>query len=260
MSFQGMIFDMGGTLLHFTPAGQTWEDAEKLANRAVYEYLRRLEYTLPPETEALEAAWQTTQETWAGISQADVKSLKLSNVLGLIAGRWGVTDLPTDVYQDLSAAYMGALQPHVRPIDGAVETIHALHEAGFRLALISNTFWPGNTHLADLDRYGLTPYFEQLIFSADVEAWKPNPEVFQLALDAMGLEPEQAAYVGDSLYFDVWGAQQAGLRGVWIEQPDPWLPEGIEVTPDATVRELPELLDVARAWRRERDGSPVVED
>ena len=81
-----------------------------------------------------------------------------------------------------------------------------------------------------------------------------------MALDAMGLEPEQAAYVGDSLYFDVWGAQQAGLRGVWIEQPDPWLPEGIEVTPDATVRELPELLDVARAWRRERDGSPVVED
>ena len=98
MSFQGMIFDMGGTLLHFTPAGQTWEDAEKLANRAVYEYLRRLEYTLPPETEALEAAWQTTQETWAGISQADVKSLKLSNVLGLIAGG-GCHDLPTDVYQ-----------------------------------------------------------------------------------------------------------------------------------------------------------------
>ncbi|WP_119072347.1 HAD family hydrolase [Aggregatilinea lenta] len=248
MALRGVIFDMGGTLLHFTPEGQSWEQSEKLGTGAVYQYLRTLEYTLPPEQEALDAAWQVTRDTWAGIEHADVKSLKLDTVLSVIAQGWGAEDLPGDVYQDMAAAYMGAIQPYVRPLDGVYEMLRALRDDGLRLGLISNTFWPGSVHLQDLERFDLTPYFERLIFSSDAEAWKPNSGVFLQALDTLDLAPGEAAYVGDSLYFDVWGAQQAGLRSVWIEQPDPWLPEGIEVTPDATIRTLPELPAIARDW------------
>ncbi|HML20385.1 MAG TPA: HAD family hydrolase [Aggregatilinea sp.] len=257
MSLRGVIFDMGGTLLHFNPEGTSWEESEKIATGAVYNYLRTLEYTLLPEQEALDAAWEVTRNTWAGIEHADVKSLKLDMVLGTIAQGWGAADLPGDVYQDMAAAYMSAIQPHVRPLDGVYEMLDALRDDGMRLALISNTFWPGSVHVQDLERFGLTQYFERLIFSADAEAWKPNSDVFLQALDALDLAPDEAAYVGDSLYFDVWGSKQAGLRGVWIEQPDPWLPEGIEVTPDATIRTLPELPAIARDWAAVPDAPQV---
>ena len=255
MSLRGVIFDMGGTLLHFTPEGKSWEESEKIGNGAVYAYLRKLEYTLPPEQEALEAAWEVTRDTWAGIEHADVKSLKLDTVLGVIAQGWGAADLPGDVYQDMAAAYMGAIQPYVRPLDGVEEMLRTLRDDGLRLALISNTFWPGNVHVQDLERFGLLPYFERLIFPSDAEAWKPNNGVFFQALEALEVAPDEAAYVGDSLYFDVWGAQQAGLRSVWIEQPDPWLPDGIEVTPDATIRTLPELPGIVREWNAVPDAS-----
>jgi putative hydrolase of the HAD superfamily len=107
--------------------------------------------------------------------------------------------------------------------------------------------WPGASHLPDLEQHGLIGYLEHLIFSADVETWKPNKEIFQLGLAEFDLAPDEAAYVGDSMYFDIWGAQQAGMRGVWIEQPYPWLPD-VQVTPDATIKTLPELLDVVDRW------------
>jgi len=55
--------------------------------------------------------------------------------------------------------------------------------------------------------------------------------------------------VGDSLYFDVWGAQQAGLRAVWIEQRHRWMPDGLEATPDATIQSLAQLVTVVEQWR-----------
>jgi putative hydrolase of the HAD superfamily len=87
------------------------------------------------------------------------------------------------------------------------------------------------------------------VFSADAGAWKPHRDIFEMELTALALKPEEAIFVGDSLYFDVWGAQQAGLRGVWIEQKVRWLPDGLEVTPDAIIQNLPELLDVIETWR-----------
>ena len=116
-----------------------------------------------------------------------------------------------------------------------------------KIGLISNTTWPGEFHRQDMERYGLISFFDHLIFSADEKAWKPHQEVFQRSLAALGLSPHEAVFVGDSLFFDVWGAQQAGLRGVWIEQDQRWQPAGMDIQPDATIRRLPELLDVVRS-------------
>jgi putative hydrolase of the HAD superfamily len=75
---------------------------------------------------------------------------------------------------------------------------------------------------------------------------KPHPSVFAAALDAVGVDdPATAVYVGDRLHDDVFGAQQAGLRGVWRRSSS--VP-GWDVEPDAVVDSLTELLDVLDAW------------
>ncbi|MBN1203281.1 MAG: HAD family hydrolase [Anaerolineae bacterium] len=252
MALRGVIFDMGGTLLYYSPPGKSWEDMEKIGAQGVYDHLLALDYDLPPLDTALDAAWAHAEAQWATLStaMADVTRLKLAYQLKDLAQQWGVNHLSPETIDVLVKAYATAIQAFVVPLTDAQDTLRALREQGFRVGLISNTLWPGSYHVQDLDRYGLTPYFEHMIFSADVDAWKPYKNVFQLSLDALDLKPEEAVYVGDSLYFDVWGAQQAGLRAVWVEQEMPWLPDdSLAITPDATITALPDLLDIVNGWR-----------
>ncbi len=248
MAVRGVLFDLGGTLLHYTPPGKTWEDMEKAGSLAIYQELLKQKWSLPAETDALETAWISIRKLWSSLDQYDPKDLRLENLMALVLGEWGFQNIPQDVLQRVGAAYMAAVQSFVYPLEGAEETLRALRNRGIRLGLISNTVWPGLSHRSDLDRYGLTPYLEHLIFSADEGVWKPHQEIFQHGLDALDLKPEDSVFVGDALYFDVWGAQQAGLRGVWIEHQNNWVPDGIQVTPDATIRKLPELLELVSAW------------
>jgi putative hydrolase of the HAD superfamily len=249
MALRGVLFDLGGTLLHYTPVGLGWEDMEKIGAQGVYRYLLSRDFTLPPEPDALSAAWEFARNLWTSLSLHDVTQLKLGIQLGRMAEQWGVRNLSPDVLDDLAVAYMQSVQSHVRPLDGALDVLRTLHELGVRIGLISNTTWPGASHRGDLDRYGLMAYFDHLVFSADADLWKPEPEVFQHCLSALKLAPQDAVFVGDSLYFDVWGAQQVGMRGVWLEQPHAWVPDGIEVKPDAIIRGLPELITIVNAWR-----------
>lgn len=249
MTVRGVIFDMGGTLLHYNAPDATWEETEKTGARVVYAVLRDAGYSLPPEDEALARAWQHALSVWSNIATADVKDLKLHRQMRLVAALWDLPDLPDDLVERAGLAYTGAIQAHVYPLEGAAETLAALRRQGLRVGLVSNTHWPGRYHLDDLERFGLLPYLEHLIFSADVEAWKPGSEIFTLSLQALGLAPEEAVYVGDSLYFDVWGAQQAGLRAVWIEQRHRWMPDGLQATPDATIQSLPQLTAIVEQWR-----------
>jgi putative hydrolase of the HAD superfamily len=250
MPLRGVIFDLGGTLLHYTAPGGDWEDTEKTGAKAVYDYLHGAGYPLPPLDQALAIAWDHALAMWSGlVDTSDTSDLKLDRQLGILACRWGVDGVPPEMLGALAEAYMAAIQSYVRPLDGAADTLRGLRDRGLRNGLISNTIWPGSSHRQDLDRYGLTSYLDHQIFSADAGAWKPHRDVFEMELNALALKPEEAAFVGDSLYFDVWGAQQVGLRGVWIQQKVRWLPDGIEVTPDATITNLPELLDVIETWR-----------
>jgi FMN phosphatase YigB (HAD superfamily) len=250
MPIRGIVFDLGGTLLHYNAPNSTWKDTEKLGARGVYRHLNADGYTLPPEDEALETAWQHAMTTWVSISEDyDPVALKLHLQLHALAQLWGTGELPPATVDAITQAYMSAIQDHVYPLDHAAETLRALRNGGYSLGLISNTVWPGSAHRTDLERFDLLPYLEHLIFSADAEVWKPYAEIFQISVDALDLTPDETIYVGDSLYFDVWGSQQAGLRAVWIEQDQPWLPEGMdEVTPDATIKQLPDLLDIVRQW------------
>ena len=64
MPVRGVIFDMGGTLLHYNAPNAEWEDTEKLGAAGVYKLLRKHGYTLLPEDEALDLAWDHAQSLW----------------------------------------------------------------------------------------------------------------------------------------------------------------------------------------------------
>lgn len=89
---------------------------------------------------------------------------------------------------------------------------------------------------------GLAHYFETIVVSGDLGFGKPDARIFQLALDRMGTVPGKTVMVGDSLKRDVAGAQQVGIRGIWINRDGCEPDEGI--TPDAEIASLSKLRDI----------------
>jgi putative hydrolase of the HAD superfamily len=65
---------------------------------------------------------------------------------------------------------------------------------------------------------GLVDAFDVLVIAEEVRLAKPDPEIFQVACERLGVAPQQAAHVGDRLDVDAEGALDAGLSAVWLDR------------------------------------------
>jgi putative hydrolase of the HAD superfamily len=126
---------------------------------------------------------------------------------------------------------------------GAAEALALAREAGLRTAVISNS---NGTVAAILDRLGLGPHLDFVIDSSEVGVEKPDPRIFQIALERAGLRPHEAAYVGDLYSIDVVGARAAGLSAILMDPGRCWPP-----------RDCPTAASALHAVRLLLDGTPA---
>ncbi|MFN3362276.1 MAG: HAD-IA family hydrolase, partial [Pseudanabaenaceae cyanobacterium] len=96
------------------------------------------------------------------------------------------------------------------------EVLTELQRRGYRLAMISNF---DSRLFPVLQALQLSSFWEQVIISSQAGAAKPDRQIFQVALDRLGIGGEQALHVGDSEREDYAGAVAAGLRGFWLQRP-----------------------------------------
>lgn len=103
----------------------------------------------------------------------------------------------------------------LKEVPGAVATIRDLRASGCRLGVVSSAVHHSflDWSLAALDIDGA---FDVVTTSASSGFYKSRPEIFAIALAAMGATPHGSVHVGDSLQWDVGGAQRAGMKGVWL--------------------------------------------
>src|SRR5579875_1017527 len=115
----------------------------------------------------------------------------------------------------------------------------------YRLGLLSN-FDEARTGRRIVADTGVATLFEAVVISAEVGIRKPNPKIFALILERLGLPPDRILFVGDTLYDDVLGAKRAGIPVVWLRRGREEKFDGTAV-PDFVVEELvelPQLLEV----------------
>jgi putative hydrolase of the HAD superfamily len=98
----------------------------------------------------------------------------------------------------------------------SAESLQKLRDAGLLLGVVSNS--DGRVEQA-LQAAGLRNYFDVVIDSALVGVEKPDPRIFHAALDALGVTPGEALYVGDLYEVDVVGARAAGMEAVLLGEP-----------------------------------------
>ncbi|MCT2536886.1 HAD family hydrolase [Aquibacillus koreensis] len=86
--------------------------------------------------------------------------------------------------------------------------------------------------------------FKDIITSEDVKSYKPGSEMFEHALMISGLNPNEVIHVGDSLSSDIAGANNIGIKNVWVNRNNREL-KGI-IKPDYEINNLKELLNIVK--------------
>jgi putative hydrolase of the HAD superfamily len=121
---------------------------------------------------------------------------------------------PADAY--FETLYEHFAQPGVWELfDDVPRALSSLRARGVRLAVISNF---DRRLLAIFRHLGIAGAFEQVILSSETGADKPDPRIFRIALEKMGVAPEDALHVGDDPRRD-GGASAVGLAVFHVDRP-----------------------------------------
>jgi len=96
---------------------------------------------------------------------------------------------------------------------------------------------------ANLDQIGIRDLFHHVISASGVGAAKPDRQIFDAAVEAGGAAAHETLHVGDHPEVDVVGAQDAGLKSVWVNRGGHDWPDHLQ-DPDAIVTDIGELLSL----------------
>lgn len=228
---KGIIFDYGGTL---DTGGDHWSEviwaawqkagvaADKAEFREAYVYaereLARTLHILPHH------------------NFHDLLLIKMQIELQYLAenGHFApaeVNDKAAEI-ADLCYASAKASVEWAKPVLKALST-------KYPMVLVSNFYGNIETVLKD---FGIDGYFKKIIESAVVGVRKPDPKIFELGVEALGLKPEEVLVFGDSLKKDIIPAEKAGCQAIWLKGKG-WTAEEDEAFHPNIVSSLSEALD-----------------
>jgi putative hydrolase of the HAD superfamily len=224
MKYKAVIFDLYGTLV------TTF--SEKEYQKVVMQMASIL--SVPPEP--FRELWAATDaESFLGILSHDQAKIRyICDRLGLSVER-GKTVKAFEILLNYEATSM-------LPRPEAIDVLSTLKLKGYKIGLISDC--PSNTPVL-WENTGLKPFFEVTIFSCAVGLRKPDPRIYQLALEQLNVKPQECLYIGDGGSNELTGALKAGMHPVLIRVPteETYL-FGAEEWKGTAISSLKEVLDL----------------
>ncbi|MGC9335327.1 MAG: HAD family hydrolase [Anaerolineae bacterium] len=233
--YQVIIFDVNGTLLGYDdPLG---------FERRFAAACRDLGY--PVTTAQVSQAFQGLMHEWvarqaSGLRRASSGEQYRQTMTWVYQRLLESLGIQRDVWQQADALYERfVVREGFMPLfHDVMEALEKLRGQGKRLGILSN-FPP---HLEEtLKLHGIHGHFDFFVVSSLVGMEKPDPAIFELAIEKAAKPRGEILYVGDSLDDDIRGAQAVGLSAILIDRQDRWLDADC-----ARITGLLELLDVVR--------------
>src|SRR5256712_8259516 len=245
MTIQGVTFDWWGTIAVITAESDA--GAMRAFRIARLEAMLRDRGLLPARSALLEAYDRQTdllEGLWAEHREVcrDEQVRSFMQFGGLDAADGEVVPLIDEAVHAAIVSRPPATFPDLE------ETLHLLPERGLGIGLISNTGRSWGRYLTDVQNaVGIGRYFQTRIYSDELHIRKPDPRIFEAALDGLHLAADEVVHVGDDVVADVAGARAVGMRAVWFNIG--FWPGARTDRADAEIRghaELPRLLE---KWR-----------
>jgi HAD superfamily hydrolase (TIGR01549 family) len=230
-----ILFDLDGTLRHNRPDG-----AEVFIDQAV---ALGLAVSLDDRRRGIRWEhyyWASSPELRADFKKYEGHSSDFwlnygrRQLIALGAEKERAKELGAMLAQFMDEQY----KPESIVAEQAAGMLDELKKAGFKLGVVSNR---DNPFFEELDQLKLIPYFDLLLAAGEVQSYKPEPGIFEAALERLGMRAGQAMYVGDNYFADVVGARNAGLRPVLYDPRGVYPDAGCEV-----IQSFDQLLGLLR--------------
>lgn len=196
--------------ISFDGDGTLW-DFEKAMRQSLQHVLTELEQVDP------HAGVMLSIERMIEIRNSVAVELKVNTTdleaIRLEAFRRTLKDIgkPNDALADhLNRVYLKHRFEDIELFDDVLPVLKTL-QMRYAIGLLSN----GNSYP---ERTGLSGVFRFVVFSQDYGIEKPDPRIFQIAMQEAGCSKEQLLHVGDSLINDVGGAINVGMKCVWLNR------------------------------------------
>ncbi len=226
MTYQAVIFDLFGTLAHNFSA-QGYGDA-----------LVQMASVLSLPAEDFRRAWFSTSRERSAAAQPSCEG-----DVELICRQFEMT--PDEKQVELAVqARLDYIRLVMTPQPEAGETLAALKEKGYRTGLISDcsheipVVWPETI---------FAPLIDEAVFSCVAGMRKPDPRIYRLATDKLGVRPEDCLFVGDGGSQELSGAREVGMHPVLIRvdaDSDESHLANREEWDGPAISSLPEVLDL----------------
>ena len=207
MTINGIFFDLYGTLLVYGNMDAAWSDWLN----TLHAQLRLRGFTLSIESLAESCdQFYSKNEPTPRQHNLTVFEQRIQNLCFDLKLNLAAEDLKTIANKVANAWQQHiSLDPEVHPV------LHTLHGSK-KLALVTNFDHPPHVHSV-LSKRSLTPYFDSVVISAEVRVKKPDPRIFDTALEQTDIKPEEVIYVGDT-DDDTQAARAAGMVPVLIQR------------------------------------------
>jgi putative hydrolase of the HAD superfamily len=215
MALRAVFFDVGNTLVYPHPS-VAQVVREVLEDEGHIHDLTAIDALMPLVDAYYEDRYRTddtfwtdegeTSQVWIGMYSLLCRKLGIDDQAGAIARR---------VYDEFGRADRWCAYADVSP------AFERLRSRGMQVGIISN--WDGRLE-GLLGGLGLGRLIDTVVSSAAVGLHKPDPRIFELACERLGVMPDEAAHVGDHHYADIVGASAVGMTPVLIDRlgaPDP---------------------------------------
>jgi len=206
---RAVFFDVGNTLLYPYPSVSE-VCRQVLAEAGHVRDASAIDEILPLVDEYYEDRYREDDTFWT--DEAETSAVWVG-MYGLLCRRLGIEaeaeELARRVYEEFGDA------GRWRAYDDVIPAFVRLRERGLSLGIISN--WDSRLR-GIVVGLGLGEYVDAVVCSADVGLHKPDPRIFELACEQLGVDPAEAAHVGDHHYADVVGARAVGMTPVLIDR------------------------------------------
>lgn len=198
-AIKGVFFDLGGTLRIAEEVPEHQERAKaRMAQLAGYQDVQGF-------IDMVEARYEPYRE-WALTENRESGDYELWS-------KWLLPELGEEKLREICHEMTFQYRQvkglrHV--VDGGVEVIRELYRRGYKLGIISNLI--GEEEIPNwLRDDGLDRYFDAVVLSSVCHIRKPDPRMYQMGCEALGLRPEECVSVADNLNRDITGAKAAGI-------------------------------------------------
>ena len=212
---EAVLFDWGDTLMRWAPEPDFLDDGHRAGLAAIGRDVD------PAITARFREVYLPKF-----FAQGVIEEVEYPGEVRSLLGEFGIEPSDEELLHFLEAEH-AAWAPARQLAATTHALLEALRERGLKLGLVSNAIDPPDLLHRDLEQLGVGQRLDVAVFSSEIGRRKPNPVIFEAALSRLGVAPDRALMVGDSVANDIVGARALGMvtcQALWFvadEQQEP---------------------------------------